>query len=112
MTYDELKERVEANNNVLSVRMEELREIEGVRRLGVHVCDRIAEKLSSVGLGHMPNLVPDGWQEVRLFRLGTPVADLIGAVRTPGADNDNRLREFSGGEAVDLVEKIRALVCN
>ena len=35
-TFEELKAAVEANQNVLSLKMETLRDIFGVRRLGIH----------------------------------------------------------------------------
>lgn len=112
MTYVELKQRIEANGNVLTIRMEELRGIEGVGRLGPHVCTRIEEKLKSEGIGYYPSLKPDGWQEVRLFRLGTPMADVIHAAITPGDTADNRLREMTSDETASIISQIRVLVCD
>jgi len=109
--FDEIRERVTANNDVLTLRMEELRDAFGVRRLGPHVCDEISQKLKGVGLGHTPELEPDGWLNVRLYRLGTPVAAVIAAVENPGADGDNRLRELGTNEPAQVIDQIRALVC-
>jgi hypothetical protein len=109
--FDELRARVEANQSVLTVRMEELRDAFGVRRLGVHVCDQIESRLAGVGLGHFPHLEPDGWMEVRLFKLGTPMAELILAATEPGAPQDATLRAKVESEASATLAQIRALVC-
>lgn len=112
MTFDEIRKRVEANHDVLSVRMEELRDAMGVRRLGPHVCEQISERLAGQGIGHTPQLVPDGWQEVRLYKIGTSVGTLISSATTPGEDGDNRLRELAANEPAQIIEQVRALVCN
>jgi len=110
-TFDDLRAKVEANQDVVTVRMEELRDAMNVKRLGIHVCQDISKKLAGVGLGHTPELEPDGWQEVRLYKLGTPMADLIVAALNPGDAGDNALREKSASEASETLEHIRSLVC-
>jgi hypothetical protein len=112
MTVEELKQRVEDSQNVLSVRMEVLRDMVEARRLGVHVCDEISRTLNRHGLGHFPDeLKPDGWAEARVYRLGTPIAELISATSNPGEKGDAVLRDLAEGSATETVEKIRALVC-
>lgn len=112
-TFDELKSSVEANQNVLSVRMEVLRDIFGVKRLGIHVCTEISRKLAGVGLGHYPEeLEPDAWQEVRVYKLGSPMAELLHAANAPGGEQDAVLRGVAQNDAAEVVEQIRALVCD
>ncbi|MFY9265732.1 MAG: hypothetical protein WAO61_09955 [Solirubrobacterales bacterium] len=93
--------------------MERLRDTLGVKRLGIHVCKEISDKLAGVGLGHSPkDLEPDSWQEVRLFTLGTPVAGVINASLKPGSDGDDVLRESAESEANEILRSVRALVCD
>jgi hypothetical protein len=112
MTTVELKSQVEANQNVLSVRMEVLRDMVNAKRLGVHVCDEISRTLAHEGLGHFPSeLETDGWAEARIYRLGTPVAELISATSRPGETGDAILREQAESSATETLDRIRALVC-
>lgn len=110
--FDELRSRVSANQDVLTVRMEELRKAHGSKRLGVNLCWQISQRLAGVGLGHTPDLEPDGWTEVRLFRLGTPMADLVIAATQPGEAHDATLRARVDSEASSVLKEIRALVCD
>jgi len=110
-SFDELKSKVEANQNVLSVKMELLRDIFGVRRLGIHVCTEISRKLAGVGLGHYPDLEPDAWQDVRVYKLGTPLAELLCAANEPGQEQDMVLRKVAQNDAAEVLDQINALVC-
>ena len=108
----EIKEAVVANGNVLTVRMEDLRDAYGALRAGVNVRKDIAKKLAGVGLGHYPTELPAYQHEyVRLFTLGSPVHDLINAVLDPTEGNDEVLRSAAAGEASDVLAQVRALVC-
>jgi hypothetical protein len=112
MTVDELREQVEGNQNVMTVRMEVLRDMVGVKRLGVHVCDQISRELHHAGLGHFPEeLESDAWAEARIYRLGTPIAELITATSHPGEKGDAVLRELAEGSASETLAKIKTLVC-
>jgi hypothetical protein len=53
----------------------------------------------------------DSWAEVRVYKLGTPVAELIHALTTPGDKTDELLREVAQGSAKEVLDEIRALVC-
>jgi hypothetical protein len=111
-TFEELKAAVEANQNVLSVKMEALRDIFGVKRLGIHVCTEITRKLSGVGLGTFPEeLEPDAWMDVRVFKLGTPMGELLTAANRPGENEDQVLRTAAENDASETIEQIKALVC-
>lgn len=111
-SFEELKSSVEANQNVLSVKMELLRDIFGVRRLGIHVCTEIGRKLAGMGLGHHPEeLEPDAWQDVRVYKLGTPMAELLHAANEPGKEQDAVLRDVAQNDAAEVLEQVKALVC-
>jgi hypothetical protein len=113
--YDSLqaiRDAVEANGNVLSVIMWSVRGAYGAERLKVNVRANIQKQLAGLGLGHIPAEIPDDQMQVlRLFKLGSPVAELISAVDSPGAAEDELIREAVGGDAAAKIEEIRELVC-
>lgn len=111
-SLDEIKQEVEANGNVLTLPIAEVRDAHGAHRLGVHVRANISKALRGLGLAHYPLELPDRQREpVRLYKLGTPAADLIEAVLSPSEDSDEAIREGSGGEAASVLEEVRELVC-
>lgn len=114
MIWDELKGKVEEAGNVLTVSMVELRDAIGVSKLGVKVRHDISNQLEGIGIGHIPVELPANQSEqVRLYKRGTPVGDIIGKILVPGAQNDQVLIERLGTEAPDyalIVDKIRELV--
>jgi hypothetical protein len=111
-TLEELKDLVESSGGVLTVDMEDVRDAYGAGRLGVHVRLNISKALNGLGLGHYPPALPDRqWQPIRVYKLGSPAADFIGAVLDPSEDNDEVIREAAGGEAAQTLEQIRELVC-
>ena len=112
-TPEELRKDVEANGAVKSYRMEVLRDLFGFKKLGIHVRPYISKQLAGVGLGHTPTNLPDYQEElVRVFKLGSPVAELIHAATTPGEAGDATLRNATGdgGDAETILVKIRELV--
>jgi hypothetical protein len=81
-TWHELVKAVEAHDGVVLVPMETLRRLEGAQRLGVHVLKAISARLATLGLGHMPESLPNRQdQEAILYRYGTPASDVIVAIR-------------------------------
>jgi len=111
-TYAELKELVAANGDVLTVKMESLRNVHGAGKLGVHVRAGISGELHKQGLGHFPDELPNYyWDEVRLFTQGTQVSRLIEAARSVGDDHDTVIRELVEVDASDTLQKVRELVC-
>jgi hypothetical protein len=112
MTFDDLKQKVEQNQNVLSVSTAELRDIYGVKRMGIHVAAEIEAKLAGVGLGVTPEIEPDSWQNVRVYKLGTPVGDILNAANNAGEEGDKTLRELAEGDASERLRQIKALVCD
>lgn len=112
-TYAALKELVAANGNVLTVKMEALRNVHGAGKLGVHVRAGISAELHKQGLGHFPDDLPNYyWDEVRLFTQGTQVSRLIEAARAVGEDHDELIRELVQSDAGETLQKVRELVCS
>jgi hypothetical protein len=107
-----VRQAVDDAGGVLTVKVGALRDAYGAGRLGVHVRSGISRALQGAGLGHYPSDLPD-WQDqpVRLFKLGSRVADLIDAVLQPGDAHDEELRQAIRGEATETLAKIRELVC-
>lgn len=111
-SYDALRKQVQADGGLYATTMEELREIEGAGRLGQHVRAAISGSLGANGLGHLPEELP-AYQEfdVRVYRLGTPLADIINGVLYPSGPGDQVLRQVGTSDAQDVIKRIRQLVC-
>jgi hypothetical protein len=111
-SYKELGDLVQSNGDVLTIRMEQLRHVHGAGKLGVHVRAGISDSLRQHGLGHYPPELPNyQWDEVRIYKQGTPVGRLIEAVLSVSANNDEVVREMAGSDASATLVKIRELVC-
>ena len=88
-----------------------MREIDGSGRLGPYVIERISKDLAGKGLGHYPSELPQNqWDEVRIYRLGSQIADLIAVATQVGNENDQRLRDLVSDDAARIIEQIRKLV--
>lgn len=82
MTWPELLSAVEGNQGIYQVPMETLRQLEGRQRVGKHILSAIDEKLATLGLGHLPEELPNRHQQtVLLYRFGTPASEVIRAIR-------------------------------
>lgn len=114
MNWDSIKDQVEKNGNVRTFTMEALRNAHGVAKLGVNVRAEISQTLAGIGLGHVPAELPSYQHEqVRLYKRGTPVGQLIDTVLAPGEQNDKTLAERVEPQSIDyaaIVQKIRELV--
>lgn len=109
---NEVKDILDQNQGVVTTTMGVVREAHGAGRLGVHVRKAISDQLKSLGIGHFPDPLPENqWENVRLHRLGSPIADLIDAVMQPSAAHDEELRTAAGGEDAATLRRIRELVC-
>jgi hypothetical protein len=113
-SWDEIKQKVEKNQNVVTLNMEELRDAHGVAKLGVNVRAEISSTLAGMGLGHIPVELPS-WQseQVRVYKKGTPVGELIDTVLTTGEQNDGKIvNQFAkpGTDYAAVVRKIRDMV--
>ena len=112
--WNTIKQDVENNGNVLTVTMEILRDATGKGKLGIYVRQEISSSLAGIGLGFIPSTLPTNQHEqVRLYKRGTQVGDLIEAMLTPGQQNDAKLSSLFAAGAVDyaaIVAQIRELV--
>jgi hypothetical protein len=111
-SLEALREQVTDNGDVATVSMRQVRDAYGAGRLGRHVRMNISRALQSQGLGHYPPELPDDQgQYIRVYRLGSPAAVFIDAVLNPNPDHDETIREAAGGEAAEILEQIKELVC-
>jgi hypothetical protein len=112
VNYEELRQTVAAEGGLHTVDMGTLRDIQGAGRLGIHVRDSITRSLESHGMGHIPGDLPSNqYDEVRLYLLGGPIADIVKAVLSPSAKGDEALRAVGGSEAQEQLRMIREIVC-
>lgn len=111
-SYEELREAVAANGGLDTIDMGTLRDVQGAGRLGVHVRDAITRSLESHGLGHFPLELPaNQYDEVRLYLLGSPIADIVKAVLSPSMKGDESLRTVASSEAQEQLRQVREIVC-
>lgn len=83
----------------------------GSERLGVHVRAAISKELAGRGLAHFPLELPDRQHEfVRVYRQGSPVAEIIKYVLDVDPKNDAKLRKLASGDSERIVTKIRELL--
>lgn len=108
--YRRLSARVDKEPITL-VEMRELRDIVGATRLGPAVVEGISKDLSGYGVGHLPSPLPAYQHEqVRLFRRGTRLADLITAVQDPSKGGDEILVSYANNSDATIVEALRELL--
>jgi len=109
-TYEELSAAVDGDGGITPISMNTLRLINGAGRLGPGVCNIISKELSQYGLGHIPEELPSySTEEVRVYRLGTQIGDIINAIVQPSHSGDQLLRAV-GGAAEGKLERIKAIV--
>jgi hypothetical protein len=113
MAYDEeLSEKVDEDEGVSVVSMRDLRDGFEFGRLGPHVCSTISRNLAGVGLGHAPEDLPeDQNQDVLVYRRGSEVESIILAVTHPSRSGAETLRTLGQNSPADVLDRIRALVC-
>ncbi len=114
-TFQELRDIViqPENGGVVTVKMEQLRNAHGVKKLGDHVRNRIVGELDGVGLKAYPRELPNNQNElVRIYRAGTAIAELIDAVINPSPEHDQELRELVVGGHKETLQRIKELVCD
>lgn len=111
-SYNDLSRDVDGDGGLVTTTMEQLREIHGAGRLGKHVRDAISQQLAAHGLGHLPVELPSYQEnEVRVYRLGSPIGKVIDAVQKPNSGGDAVLRGVGGDTSADVLAKVRELVC-
>ena len=112
-TYEELRSAVTGQDGLVKVSMDTLKKIHGSGRLGVHVRNAISRSLESYGLAHLPDELPPNQEDaVRLYLLGSPIADVIKAVLTPSDRGDETLRSIGTSDAEEQLRQVRQIVCS
>lgn len=102
-SWQDLRAAVENHHGVFRIRMEVLRQLEGRQRVGKHILSSIEEKLTTLGLGHLPKELPNRQQQnVLLYRVGTPASVLVDAVR-------EGLTESPSSQAYDILVRLNTL---
>lgn len=109
-TFRELSDLVDGHQDVLTIKMGQLRHAGGFGRLDDGPCQRIHEELRGVGLSHFPELTRNQEDQVRVYRSSGPMANLIDAVARPGPERDEYLRQLAGGEEAKLLQRIRDIL--
>lgn len=101
--WQDLRAAVENHHGVFRVTMETLRRLEGRQRVGKHILSSIEDKLNTLGLGHLPQELPNRQQQtVLLYRVGTPASLLVDAVR-------DSLTESPSSEAYSMLVRLNTL---
>ncbi|KUN75396.1 MULTISPECIES: hypothetical protein [Streptomyces] len=111
-TWDDLRKAADVNGGVYLTNMGVLREVKKAGRLGNLVREEIGNKLSSIGLGHLPDELP-AYQErsVILYVKGGPVGKVVQAViDTPSHESADQLRQLNTSEAQDKLRRIAEIV--
>ena len=112
-SYENLRQLVDDEGGLVLTTMEALRDVHGVGKLGVHVRKAIHDNLEGQGLGHLPLDLPTyQHEEVRIYKLGSPIAKVVNAVVRPSEAGDDVLRQSVGSDAQLLLTKIKELVCS
>ncbi len=96
-TYGDLRNEVAANQGVSTISMQELRQVHGAKRIGIHVNSEISRELAPHGLSHQPKKLPKRQERfVRVFEQSSPIAAVISAVLTVKPQNDAAIRKAAG----------------
>lgn len=112
-TIEEVRVAVEANRGILTLSMEQLRDAYGAGKLGKHILIGISKSLAGQGLGHFPLELPNCQHEnVRVYKLGSPVSDIIDAVFNVSDENDDVLRQAAANDEAVLLRQVRQLLCD
>lgn len=93
--WTELVDTLRANEGVAQVPMETLRRLEGAQRLGVHVLRSISTRLATMGVGHMPQTLPNRQdQDAVLYLNSTSAGELVTSIREGIQDSRTTKRVY------------------
>lgn len=112
--YNDVAEKVDDNDGVISIGMDVLKRVHGVDRLGRIVRENISENLNGRGLGHYPKegLPSSQYDDVRIYRRNSQIGKLIEAVTEPGESEDELIRGMVDSGTEQTIERIQELVCD
>ncbi len=109
-SLDDLATEINEHGGVMTVSAEVLRNRYGAERLGVNVRTGISKELAGLGVGHYPRFLPERHDPVRVYKLGSPIADVINAVLTVDSKSDAQLRKLAKGDCEKILARIRELL--
>lgn len=111
-SWDDLRQAVEDHGGVLRIYMSALRALQNAGRLGINVRTDISRRLAGVGLSHLPADLPSYQDnEVVLYQLGTPAADVVEAVRGDNfAQAETALRQLNTKGDAEKLAAITAII--
>ncbi|RIK08225.1 MAG: hypothetical protein DCC49_09180 [Acidobacteria bacterium] len=109
-SFDELADLVQ-DEGLAVVQMHSLRTAAKWDRLTARTLEAIKDELRKRALGVYPGLSEDRHDEVRIYKIGTPLGNLIESVINPSEQGDRRLQEAATNSAQELIRQIRVLVC-
>jgi hypothetical protein len=115
-TIENLRDHL-AEEQIMVVSLQELREALDYKKLGPRVLIEIAQKLSGQGLGYFPretidnNAEPRAWEEVRVYLKDSPLGKVVQSVLDPTESGDTYLLELadvdnSAAEMLDAIRKV------
>lgn len=108
--FETLGELVD-KNVIHVIEMRELRDAYGASRLGETIAANISKELAGYGLGHLPSPLPLlASEEVRLYRRGTAIGDIVTAVLEPSVGGDQRLIDYAENTDREIVTRIREVL--
>ena len=111
--FDEIRQRVESNGDIILMSMEELRNAIGARKLGIWILKDIDKQLRARGLLYLPDTLPNYQHEfVMLYRQGSRVETIIRAVHSVSQESVDTLRDAAESESSQVLEQIRRLLCS
>ena len=91
--------------------MRQLRDAVGWDRLTARAIEEIENQLAGRGLGAFPQPLPDGRRaEVRVYKRGTQMAQIVEAVTEPSEHRDEILRQLANRDSDRILQEVRKLV--
>lgn len=111
-SFQELAELVDEHDGLYVTTAVKLRDVAQWQRLTSGAIEEIDNNLVQHALGYYPDISPgDRFSEVRVYRRGLDVGNVIEAVLDPTEHGDKLLREAATGGAAETVRSIRRMVC-
>lgn len=103
-TWKELDSDLVANAGVITVTGEKLRAIHGADRIGSNVRAAIIRELEARDIAIDSSMKFYGESLVRLYKRGTPAAEIIDAVHYIGHERDEIIRRWISGASGKLAQ--------
>lgn len=107
---EQIRQEVNKAQGVLTVTMVDLKGAYNAINANKLTLRAIGKELQGMGLGYFPELSSNMQQQIRLYKIGSPVADLIESVLKPSQEHDDDLRQVINGGAEAILARIRELL--